>query len=66
MLYAEDTTVTFANPSGQRVEEVLTEDLGRLSCWIAQNGFFVPDKDLRLQLDCSISLLITYHPAYNN
>ena len=26
MLYADDTTVTFANPSGQRVQEVLTED----------------------------------------
>ena len=38
MLYADDTTVYFADPSGQRVEEVLTENLGQLSCWIAQNG----------------------------
>ena len=38
MLYADETTVYFADPSAQRVEEVLTEDLGRLSCWIAQNG----------------------------
>ena len=38
MLYADNTTVYFADPSAQRVEEVLTEDLGRLSCWIAQNG----------------------------
>ena len=38
MLYADDTTVNFADSSAQRVEEVLTEDLGRLASWIVQYG----------------------------
>ena len=29
--------VYFSDPAAQRVEEVLTEDLGRLATWIAQN-----------------------------
>ena len=38
MLYADDTTVYFSDPDGKVVQNVLSEDLGRLSTWIIQNG----------------------------
>ena len=38
MLHADDTTVYFSDKSAKVVEEVLTDDLTRLTTWLGMNG----------------------------
>ena len=38
MLYADDTTVNVSDKSAKVVEEVLTDDLTRLTTWLGMNG----------------------------
>ena len=50
MMYADDTTVYFSYSDAEKVQKVLTEDLGNLSSWIAANGLKMSVKKTQVMM----------------